>query len=273
VDTDPGDDVPQTWHHGLMARWWAEFKEAEPLELEYYGAAIARFGEPALDLACGVGRLLVPLLEAGVDIDGVDVSGDMLDRARELAEARGLNPSLMAQAMHRLDLPRRYRTIFICDSFGIGVPRRDDLIALHRVYEHLEPGGALVLSHELPYSESESGWLEWLPGRSSWPEPWPERGERRAASDGDELEIVARQRAWDPLLQQGIRDVRARRWRERELVEQEEHAILLTAYFAQEIVLMLERAGFTDIEIQGRYTGAPATADDTTVMFIATRPA
>ena len=27
---------PITWHHGLMARWWAEFNEAEPDELAFY---------------------------------------------------------------------------------------------------------------------------------------------------------------------------------------------------------------------------------------------
>ena len=41
-----------------MARWWAEFKEPEPAELAFYRDAIERFGEPALDLACGAGRLL-----------------------------------------------------------------------------------------------------------------------------------------------------------------------------------------------------------------------
>lgn len=270
-DTRMGD-VPETWHHGLMARWWAEFSQVEPAELAFYRSAIERFGEPALDLACGAGRLLLPLLAAGLDVDGVDMSTGMLTQARRLADARGLAPSLTAQPIHKLDLPRRYRTIFICDSFGIGGSRRDDLEGLRRVFDQLEPGGALVFSHELPYSEEEPDWLRWLPVQRGDPEPWPERGDRRRMGDGDELELLIRERSFDPLTQQTVREVRGRRWHDGGLAEQDEYAIVLNVYFAQEILLMLDTAGFRGVEVQGRYTGLPATSDDTTVVFLATRP-
>ena len=265
-------DLPETWHHGLMARWWAEFKEPEPAELAYYRGAIERFGEPALDLACGAGRLLLPLLKAGLDVDGVDTSTDMLTQARRLAGGRGLSPSLTAQPMHELDVPRRYRTIFICDSFGIGGSRRNDLEGLRRVFAQLEPGGALVFSHELPYSEEAADWLRWLPRRHGEPEPWPEEGDRRRMPDGDELELLFRQRSFDPLSQSTTLEVRGRRWHDGEVAEQDEYTILLNSYFAQEILLMLDTVGFTDVEIQGRYTGEPATADDTTAVFLARPP-
>ena len=78
-----------TWHHGLMARWWSEVNLLLE-ELAYYRGAIERFGEPALDLGCGTGRLLVGLLEAGLDVDGVDVSADMLATARAVGDAAGM---------------------------------------------------------------------------------------------------------------------------------------------------------------------------------------
>src|SRR5262245_28563016 len=109
---------PQTWHYGLVARWWAEFNEAGPEELAFYRAMIEQSGQPALDLACGTGRLLLPLMHAGLDVDGCDISPDMLALCRAKATEEGLEPQLYQQAMHDLDLPRQYRTIFICDSFG-----------------------------------------------------------------------------------------------------------------------------------------------------------
>ncbi|MFB2351895.1 class I SAM-dependent methyltransferase, partial [Priestia megaterium] len=72
---------------------------------------IERSGEPALDLGCGTGRLLRHYLRAGIDVDGCDYSADMLAQCEARAQAEGLSPRLYRQALHELDLPRRYRTI------------------------------------------------------------------------------------------------------------------------------------------------------------------
>src|SRR5207247_2208093 len=83
------DQQSGTWHYGLIARWWAEFNIAEPNELGYYRSAIQKFGEPVLDLGCGTGRFLVPLAAEGFDIDGVDVSADMIRRLEGSCRNRG----------------------------------------------------------------------------------------------------------------------------------------------------------------------------------------
>lgn len=275
TSTQPPETGPQTWHHGLMARWWAEFVQAEPDELAYYRGAIERFGEPALDLACGAGRLLVPLLASGIDVDGADVSTDMLAQADRLGGEQGLAPRLYAQAMHELQLSRRYRTIFICDSFGIGGKRAQDRQALRRVFDHLRPGGILVFSHDLPYGAvDERAWSRWLPGRHGiYPRDWPAEGERRRTADGDELELVTRAVDFEPLAQARTLEMRIRLWHEGQLVGEEQRLIRLNLYFAQELLLMLDVAGFREVTIEGRYTGLPATADDGTVVIAARRQA
>ena len=112
------DDAAATWHHGLVARWWAEFNLETP-ELGFF-QPLVEAGQPALDLGCGAGRLLAPLLEAGLDVDGCDGSADMVERCRQRLQRDGLATSLHVQAMHELVLPRRYRTILVCGSFGLG---------------------------------------------------------------------------------------------------------------------------------------------------------
>jgi SAM-dependent methyltransferase len=264
------DEQSGTWHYGLIAQWWAEFNKAEPHELDYYRSAIRKFGEPVVDLGCGTGRFLVPLLADGFDIDGVDISADMIAAARAQMPTSG-TAHLSVQALHELRLDRRYRTAYMCGVFGIGGRREHDREALRRVHQQLELGGALLIIHQLPY-DGEEGWADWLPGhRAGYPPPWPDAGNRRRRADGDEIELLSRVAEFDPLEQRVVLAMRARLWRAGKVLQEESYMLRSCVYFAQEIVLMLLDAGFRDVTIEGNYTGKPATGDDTNVIFVARR--
>ncbi len=261
-------DVPQVWHYGLVARWWAEFNTDGP-EIDFFRTKIERFGQPALDIACGAGRLLIPYLHAGLDVDACDISADMLALCRQRAQAEGLPAQLYHQAAHELDLPRRYRTIVFCGGFGLGGVREHDQEALKRFHAHLEPGGALILDMDLAY-KAESAWRFWLPDdRRELPLPWPDSGERKLAANGDEIELRGRLAAFDPLEQVATRELQAFLWRDGELIEREEHVLLERLYFKNEVVAMLRLAGFDHVDVLGEYTDEPATADDSIVVFVA----
>ena len=131
-------EQPQTWHHGLVARYWAEFNDGfRPHEIPYFQRFVEAGGEPALDVACGSGRLLLPYLRAGLDVDGCDASPDMVAVCREKAEREGFAPRLWAEPMHELAAPRKYRTVYVCGGFGLGSTRDQDAEALRRFYDGL----------------------------------------------------------------------------------------------------------------------------------------
>jgi hypothetical protein len=179
----------------------------------------------------------MPLLIEGLDIEGSDVSADMI----ALAEAQ----------VKRVGLPSRL---------------------LRRVYGHLEPGGALVIAnHEFPYANGdEKGWARWLPGhRELIPRDWPAEGDRRTTSDGDEIELSSRLAELDPLAQCHTLEMRARLWHEGRVVKEESYTLKESLYFAQEILLMLDEAGFREVAIESYFSGQPATADDAVVTVIA----
>ena len=266
----PMSDESGTWHYGLIAQWWAEFNLPEPQELGYFRAAIRKFGEPVLDLGCGTGRILMPLLAEGFDVDGSDISADMIAMAQMQTTKHGFTPRLTVQPMHELDLPRMYRTIYICGAFGIGGRRDHDQETLRRVYRHLEPGGVLLITgHEFPYrQQNENSWARWLPGRQKGIE-WPSEGVRRRTSEGDEIELLSRLAELDPLEQRLWLEMRARLWRGGQIVKEERYSLKTGLYFAQEVLLLLEGVGFRDHAIEGNYTGLPATSDDDTVIFVA----
>jgi SAM-dependent methyltransferase len=260
----------QTWHYGVIARWWAQFNLDGGDELAYFQRFIES-GQPALDAACGTGRLLIPWLHAGLDVDGTDISPDMLELCRERAVREGLPlPNLYAQPMHELDLPRRYRTIVLCGALGLGGERAQDEEGLRRVYEHLEPGGTLVLDNQVPYAQWS--WPYWTKERrKELPLPEAQPGERERGPDGAEYELRYRLLDVDPLRQVVSSEMRALMWRDGELVADELHQLRMTLYFAGEIELMLERAGFREIAVRGAFRDEPPTKDDEFVVFSARR--
>jgi SAM-dependent methyltransferase len=260
---------PQIWHYGLVSRDWAEFQTDGGPEAVYFQKIIGRSGEPALDLGCGSGRLLLPYLQAGLDVDGCDVSADMLARCRERAAAEGFAPRLYEQAMHALDLPRRYRTIFACGVVGLGGERGLTLQAMGRCHEHLRPGGTFAFDYT-PRWNDPPAWLSRLPeGRRALPQPWPDATERKPLADGSELEITTRTVAMDPLEEVATREIRARLWRDGELVAEEVHTQKVEDYSKNELLLMLAQTGFGEVQITGGYSDAPATADHRVLVFLA----
>jgi SAM-dependent methyltransferase len=255
-----------SWHYGLIARWWAEVNLPEAAELAYLRAAIARFGEPALDLGCGTGRLLVPLLAGGLDVDGTDISGDMLVYAGDAGAAAGIDMEgrLDAQPFDGLDRPRRYATIFSIGSFAIGGSPERDAAALARIHDHLLPGGAVLLSYEVATEVDHARMAD--PART-YPSPWPAAGTRATLSDGDELELLTRAAGYEADLRCQTLEIRARLWRGDRLVQEEEGSLLCTYYVPSRLGEMLEEAGLVEVLIEGPYTGlAPDPSDDTVVV-------
>jgi SAM-dependent methyltransferase len=246
-----------TWHHGLVARWWAEFNHGGP-EVEYFRPFVAE-GQPALDAGCGTGRLLLPWLREGLDVDGCDVSEDMLAECRRLAAAEGLDPTLHRQALHELDLPRRYRTIVCCGTFGLGSTREQDAEALRRLHDHLEPGGLLALDVEATGDSLE---VEPQPGRLG-PRP-----ERLRGSDGAEYSLQGRIVEVNRGERRITRAMQAWQWRGGELVAEEEHLLTESFYEQDELVDLLERTGFVEVEVR---SGASAW-DHEMLVFLSRRP-
>ena len=59
-------------------------QEAPEDELDFY-LSYAEKGKKILEPLCGSGRFLVPFLQRGFDISGIDLSGEMLNKLKEKA--------------------------------------------------------------------------------------------------------------------------------------------------------------------------------------------
>jgi len=127
------------------------FFERFDLGLDFYlGLAKAARG-PILDLACGTGRIMLPCLKAGADVEGLDLSPGMLSRLRQKASALGFEPRLHQASMSSFQLPRRFALIIITfNAFVHNLTTDDQLATLKTCRDHLEPGGLLAFDTYFP---------------------------------------------------------------------------------------------------------------------------
>jgi SAM-dependent methyltransferase len=260
-------DGVQTWHYGLMARYWAEHNTTGP-EIAYYQRQIETYGQPALDAGCGTGRLLISFWRAGLDVDGCDVSSDMLAYCQQTAEHAGLSPRLYWQALHLLALPRQYQTIVVCGAFGIGVSCHYDVAALHRFYHHLVPGGLLLLEGHPAYRDDKLWPLWQRAARTHLLEPWP-HDIAKPPEDGRDYKLCYRLVAVDQLEQRTIGEMRMLLFKDQQRVADDTYTLTSNYYFRYELQLLLEQAGFTVEAVKGDWTDADVTADHDTIVYFA----
>ncbi len=125
-----------------------------PYGLDFYVALARNANGPVLDIACGTGRILLPCLQAGVDIEGLDLFEPMLRTLRSKASNLGLAPRLHRADMSDFSLPRRYALIMIPFNAIIHNMTQDSQIrCLQLCREHLLPEGKLVFDTFFPSLE------------------------------------------------------------------------------------------------------------------------
>jgi Methyltransferase domain len=112
--------------------------------LRYYTRQLAGVTGRILEPATGTGRVLVPLLEAGFAVEGLDVSPDMLAVCRQHCQDRGLDPVLREADMTTFAEPGAYQAIIIPAESIMLLDGRDAVPrALAAFRESLSPAGPL----------------------------------------------------------------------------------------------------------------------------------
>jgi len=136
---------PADFYSGIVVDAYAELKSFRS-DPGPYAEFVTRHGGPALELGCGAGEPMLDLCAAGLQVDGVDSSLDMVQRCRQEAERRGLVVEVHHQRMEELALERRYASIYLAGpTFTLLADNETARRGLAAVHAHLaEDGAALV---------------------------------------------------------------------------------------------------------------------------------
>ncbi len=105
-----------------------------------------------IDIACGTGAVLLYLAEAGIDIDGTDLSEAMCDVARRKAENRGLNLNIFPANMTDFKSEKKYSLAIIARSGFMHLLTPElQRAALLNIRNNLIDGGILTLNTFAPF--------------------------------------------------------------------------------------------------------------------------
>ena len=224
-------------------------------------------GGPILELGCGTGRVLLPLVRAGHEITGLDLSAEMLERCRAKLGAEPPDvrerARLVAADMTSFELERRFAAI-ICPFGGFQQLRtvKQQLACLDRCRAHLVPHGRLVLdlpnpapappSHagdEPADGEASAELADWTEGRRiRW---WTTVTDYDASEQWNECEVT-----YEIIEADGTTS---------RIVD----TISLRYVFRYELEHLLVRAGFRVVGLYGDYDRSPFGNDSPAMITVA----
>ncbi|XEU43319.1 class I SAM-dependent methyltransferase [Tistrella mobilis] len=227
-------------------------------DLEYYRQRLERCDGPILEPGVGNGRIFVPLLDSGVPIEGFDASEEMLGYCRDACRRRNLSPQLTRQTFEEFSYDKRFAAIIIpAGSFQLVTDVASATAVLKRFYDHLRPGGALMLDLD-PIGSflGPSGSLR------SW-----------ATEEGDLLTLAEQRVDIDYVAQTTLAHLRYEQWRAGSLIRTELDLFKLRWWGVEEMSLALRSLGFEDVVMSGDYQyGRHPRQGDEIISVEARRP-
>lgn len=120
-------------------------RASQVIDVPPYRKKRGKVGHPVLELACGTGRLTIPIAQSGVEIVGLDIAPSMLAHARTKAEAACVNVEFVEGDCREFDLGRKFALIFMAFNSMQHLHDYESLAALFRnVREHMAEGGRFV---------------------------------------------------------------------------------------------------------------------------------
>jgi SAM-dependent methyltransferase len=250
-----------SWEYGQLATEVYELDKPVGRRfpgLDYYARQLAGITGRILEPACGTGRVLIPLLEAGLTVEGVDTSPQMLARCRQHCADRGLDPVLHEADMTAVAETEAYQAIIIPAGSIMLLDGQDAAPrALAAFRAALVPGGRLILDIDVP-------------SRSDGPAITSARYWQR---DPYLWTLQVMHTSYDPVANQVTSLLRYEKWRDGGLEATELQRFRLQYWTLPEFGRMLAGAGFTDVTVTADYRdGRPPGPRDDVWTFQAVRP-
>ena len=149
----------------LEAELHDAFWEAEDdgSEVALMATFLEKHPGPALEIGSGSGRLMFPLVQMGLDVEGLELSRDMLEQGNTRARKLAIQPVVHEGDMSVWDDGRKFSSL-LAPAFTLQLAS-DPAATLRHWHGLLENHGGLYLTVFMPYAEllgdlPENQWYE-----------------------------------------------------------------------------------------------------------------
>ncbi len=233
----------------------------------FYASLARETGSPVLELACGTGRVAIPIARQGFAVTGLDVVPGMLERAR--GKAAGLPIRWIEGDARAFDLDERFRLIFLTgNAFQAFVTNADQEALLGRVRAHLHDEGLFAFETRNPRWRTREDRDEDRDGLFVDLETRAEEEARPSFTDADGREVrESRTRTYDHVAQV-LHWTSYRRWHEGSEERTKITRIALRYTFPQELAALLHYNGFIVVRRYGDWDGEPLTAASPSIIVV-----
>jgi SAM-dependent methyltransferase len=114
--------------------------------------------KPSLEIGCGSGRLLLPLIAKGHPIDGVEISPEMVALLHLNAEEQNLTSKLEKSTIYSADiinisLPKTYQRVSIPAFTAQLLSRENFQLLLRQLHNFTTAGAQIYLTLFIPWAE------------------------------------------------------------------------------------------------------------------------
>jgi SAM-dependent methyltransferase len=123
--------------------------DASDVGVAFYRALAEETGGPVLELACGTGRVTIPIARAGFSVTGLDIVPGMLEQAQR--KSTGLSVRWVEGDARTFDLGERFRLIFLTgNAFQAFVTNAEQRALVQRAHAHLHDDGLFAFETRNP---------------------------------------------------------------------------------------------------------------------------
>jgi len=148
--------MPEPINYDHLADIYDNFVQVN-FDIPFFLNAAKECQGEVLELMSGTGRVSIPLAEVGIKLTCVDMSADMLSVLRRKLESRQLSVEIHQANVCELDLGRQFKLILLpFNSFAEILSAEDQLKALKRIFQHLQPGGIFICTLHNPHIRKKS---------------------------------------------------------------------------------------------------------------------